>query len=697
MPQARPLTAPARDLPGVGPKVEALLTRLGIHCLRDFLFQLPNRYVDRTHLLPIGALQPGAEALVQGTVELSQVRYPGRRSLLCRISDGTGALTLRFFHFNRAQEARLQRGALVRCFGVVRRSASTLEMIHPEYQRLNAEQPAPLEQTLTPVYPATEGLSQGRLRRLTGEALAALRSDAGGLEEIIPASLLRDLKMPLLRDALEYVHRPPPDADTTLLMAGRHPCQRRLAFEELLAHVLSLRVLRSEVRALNAPPLKPPDNRLAEAMTGALPFSLTGAQQRVMAQVRADLSGNRPMMRLLQGDVGSGKTVVAAFAAVQAVAAGYQVAFMAPTELLAGQHLLNLGQWLSALDIEVTLISARSRGGGRSERLKRLRGVAPLVAVGTHALFQEQVKFGRLGLVIIDEQHRFGVHQRLALLKKGELGASFPHQLIMTATPIPRTLAMTLFADLDVSVIDELPPGRQPIRTIVVSNARRDEVIERVAAACRAGRQVYWVCPLIEESEALQCQAAIETRGSLQEQFPHLAIGLLHGRMKGREKERGMEAFRSGMQDILVATTVIEVGVDVPNASLMVIENAERLGLAQLHQLRGRVGRGRAKSDCVLLYQPPLSGTAQARLETMRKTNDGFAIAEKDLQLRGAGELLGARQTGLQGLRIASFERDAGMIPQVRKVADALIDRHPQAVEPLVRRWVTAEAGIGSV
>ncbi|MBI2993445.1 MAG: ATP-dependent DNA helicase RecG [Gammaproteobacteria bacterium] len=691
------MSAPTRDLPGVGPKIEDLLKRIGIHCLRDLLFHLPYRYADRTRLLPIGALQSGVEALTQGRVELCQVRYPGRRSLLCRISDGTGALTLRFFHFNRAQEAQLQRGALIRCYGLARRSATTVEMIHPEYQKLNAEQPAPLEQTLTPVYPATEGLSQGRLRRLTTEALAAMRSDAGGLEEIIPASLLRDLGMPLLREALEYVHRPPPDADTALMMQGRHPCQQRLAFEELLAHILSLRVLRSEVRAQNAPPLNPPDNRLSEAMIGALPFALTLAQQRVMAQVRADLSGNRPMMRLLQGDVGSGKTVVAAFAAVQAVASGYQVAFMAPTELLAGQHFLNLGQWLSALEIEVILMSAQSRGSGRGECLARMRDGAPLVAVGTHALFQEQVKFGRLGLVIIDEQHRFGVHQRLALLRKGESGESFPHQLIMTATPIPRTLAMTLFADLDLSVIDELPPGRQSVRTVVVSNVRRGEVIDRVAEACRAGRQVYWVCPLIAESEVLQCQAAIETRAALQEQFPHLSIGLLHGRLQAREKERGMQQFRSGAQDILVATTVIEVGVDVPNASLMVIENAERLGLAQLHQLRGRVGRGRAKSDCVLLYQPPLSGSARARMETMRRTTDGFAIAEKDLQLRGAGELLGARQTGLQGMRIASFERDARMIPRARKVADALVERHPQAVEPLVRRWVMTEAGIGSV
>ena len=697
MPRASRLSAPLRALPGIGPKLESLLARLGIRCLRDLLFHLPYRYLDRTHLTPIGSLQPGTEALVEGQVELAQVRFPGRRSLLCRISDGTGALTLRFFHFNRAQEAQFQRGVPLRCWGLVRRAGSALEIIHPEYQRLVADEPAPLEQTLTPVYPVTEGLSQARMRRLAGQALAALQDDAGGLEEIIPQELLRSLKMPSLADALQYVHRPPPGADTTMLQQGQHPCQRRLAFEELLAHTLSLRVLRTELRALRAPSLRPPDNSLAQALIDGLPFALTGAQRRVLEQVRDDLGKKRPMMRLLQGDVGSGKTIIAAFAAAQTVAAGFQAAFMAPTELLAEQHYFNFSQWLGGLGITVTLVSAQNRGAARRERLVRIGGRTPLVAVGTHALFQEDVTFGRLGLVIIDEQQRFGVHQRLALLKKGERDASFPHQLIMTATPIPRTLAMTLFADLDVSVIDELPPGRQAIRTVVVSSARRAEVIERVAAACRAGRQVYWVCPLIEESEALQCQAAVETRKSLQERFPRLAIGLMHGRMKARDKERTMQEFKSGTLDILVATTIVEGGVDVPNASLMVIENAERLGLAQLHQLRGRVGRGRARSDCVLLYQPPLSTTAQARLETLRRTNDGFAIAEKDLTLRGAGELLGARQTGLQGMRIASLERDARMIPQIRSVADALIQHHPETVDPLVRRWVTAEAGIGSV
>ena len=482
-----------------------------------------------------------------------------------------------------------------------------------------------------------------------------------------------------------------------MLQQGQHPCQHRLAFEELLAHTLSLRILRTELHALHAPSLRPADEGLAQALIDGLPFALTGAQRRVLEQVREDLARTRPMMRLLQGDVGSGKTIIAAFATAQTVAAGYQAAFMAPTELLAEQHYFNFSQWLASLGIGVILITAQTRGATRVERLAMIGGGTPLVVVGTHALFQEDVTFGHLGLVIMDEQHRFGVHQRLALLRKGERGASFPHQLIMTATPIPRTLAMTLFADLDVSVIDELPPGRQSIRTVVVSGARRTEVIERVAAACRAGRQVYWVCPLIEESEALQCQAAVETRKSLQDRFPRLSIGLMHGRMKARDKERTMLEFKSGTLDILVATTIVEVGVDVPNASLMVIENAERLGLAQLHQLRGRVGRGRAKSDCVLFYQPPLSATAQARLETLRRTSDGFAIAEQDLLLRGAGELLGARQTGLQGMRIASLERDARMIPQIRSVADALIQHHPEAVDPLVRRWVTAEAVIGSV
>ena len=673
------LSTSVDKLSGVGTKIREKLERLGIYSIQDLLFHLPYRYIDRTQLLPMGSLVPGQDALTQGTVELTQVKFGKRRSLLCRISDGTGALTLRFFHFTQSQQSNLQKGTLIRCWGQVRRGQQTLEMAHPEYQRLYNENEE-LEQTLTPVYSTTEGLGQAKLRRLTEQSLNILARDSKHLDELLPATLLKEYKLPNLGEALRYVHRPPPEAELTTLKDGNHPSQQRLAFEELLAQHLSLRSLRQQVHSYTAPSLAKYDGKLLKKFLAGLSFQLTGAQQKVLADIQADIVKELPMLRLVQGDVGSGKTIVAALAALQAISAGYQVALMAPTELLAIQHFSNMQQWLSELDIEVILLSGKQKRSEHAASLEKIASNKTLIVVGTHALFQEQVLFTRLGLIIIDEQHRFGVHQRLALMDKGVKQSSYPHQLVMTATPIPRTLAMTIFADLDISIIDELPPGRQEIQTIVLSNKKREEVIERIAGICAEGRQVYWVCHLIEESDVIQSQAAIEANAYLDEKLPHFRVGLIHGKMKSAEKEQAMKEFSSGNIHVLVATTVIEVGVDVPNASLMVIENAERMGLSQLHQLRGRVGRGSQKSDCVLMYQSPLSELAQARLETMRETTDGFAIAQKDLELRGPGDMLGTRQTGLPELRIADLIRDAKLIPQVQKVADTLLTDYPDTV-----------------
>jgi ATP-dependent DNA helicase RecG len=657
---------------------------------------MPLRYVDRTRLCPIGALRAGFSTQVEGIIELTQVRFSKRRSLLCRISDGTGALTLRFFYFSRAQQERLQRGMKLRCFGQARYGAQTLEMVHPEYQVMSADHELPVDETLTPVYPATEGLQQSTLRKLTAQALAVLEKSGDKLTELLPDAILKKFELPELGKAVIYVHRPPPDAITQQLMDGTHPAQQRLAFEELLAQYLSLQRLRKQLRAHAASPLRS-DGAMSAAFLDSLPFRLTKAQQRCAGEIRRDLLMNTPMLRLLQGDVGSGKTVIAALAAVRTIECGYQAAIMAPTELLAEQHYNTLQQWLEPLGICVILVTGKV---GRAERHKRLGMLAenkPCIVIGTHALFQQDVSFSSLRLIVIDEQHRFGVHQRLALLGKGKTGDIFPHQLIMTATPIPRTLAMTIYADLDISVIDELPPGRQPVNTAVISTAKRDEVIERIAQACAQGRQVYWVCTLIEESEVLQCEAATDTSVYLTGKLRGVNVGLIHGRLKPQEKDSIMSAFRSGEIQLLVATTVIEVGVDVPNASLMIIENAERLGLFQLHQLRGRIGRGSIKSDCVLLYQPPLGEIAKIRLETLRNTNDGFEIAKKDLELRGPGEMMGTRQTGLPELRIADLIRDAGLLPDIHEAAEILIQQHPQLIQPLIDRWLGKDTDYGKV
>jgi len=679
------------------------LARLGIHQVWDLFFHLPLRYQDRTRIVPMGALVVGEEVLVQGEVQASNVHFGRRRMLLTRISDGTGALTLRFFHFTARQQSGLRPGSWVRCYGEVRHGQATLELTHPEYQGIEPNQSLPEGARLTPIYPTTEGVRQASMRALTDQALLQLLphhesspANEDLLQELLPEEVLAQLSMPGLAAAIHYVHRPPVEASQYDLEEGRHPAQQRLAFEELLAQQLSMQQLREKSRAQCAPRLAVV-GELRQQLLDQLPFKLTGAQQRVLDEVIRDVRQASPMQRLVQGDVGCGKTVVAALAVLQAVEAGYQAVVMAPTELLAEQHRQNFAQWLAPLNIEMEWLSGKSKGKVRATALARIRSGEAQVVVGTHALFQEEVVFAKLGFVVVDEQHRFGVHQRLALREKGRQGNKFPHQLIMTATPIPRTLAMTAYADLDSSVIDELPPGRKPVETVVLRDGRRDEVVQRVHQVCRSGCQTYWVCTLIEESETLQCQAAEDTVEQLAEALPDLRVGLVHGRLKVQEKTAVMAAFKAGEIDLLVATTVIEVGVDVPNASLMVIENAERLGLAQLHQLRGRVGRGSEKSNCVLMYHAPLSQQGKARLAAMRETSDGFEIARRDLALRGPGEILGTRQTGELQFRIADIVRDQAMIPEVNRTATLLMQQYPQRVTPIIRRWLGDATRYGDV
>jgi ATP-dependent DNA helicase RecG len=687
---------PVTSLKGVGPRVAERLARLDIHNIEDLLFHLPYRYEDRTRITPIGALRAGNEVVIQGKIELTEIKFARRRMLLSRLSDGTGFITLRFFHFNARQQAALARGVTLRCYGEVRLGSMGLEMTHPEYQYIDSDKPLEIEQTLTPVYSTTEGLHQLSMRNLTEQALAKLQSNELTLSELIPADLLQSQNQPTLGEAVQFLHRPPPDIDLESLAEGKHPMQQRLVFEELLAHTLSLRQLRSRMRKHQALALQSKGN-LSEKFLRTLEFQLTRAQRRVINEIEIDLQAAVPMQRLVQGDVGSGKTIVALIAVLHAVESGYQAAVMAPTEILAEQHYHNFVQWLTPLGIKVAWLSGKLKASERKRALQQLDDGEARVAVGTHALFQEEVKFQQLALVVVDEQHRFGVHQRLALREKGKRNGYYPHQLIMTATPIPRTLSMAVYADLDCSVIDELPPGRKPVETVVIPETRRDDVVARVHRACQEGKQAYWVCTLIEESEVLQCQAAEDTATLLAEALPEVRVGLVHGRLKSDAKEKVMQAFKQGEFDLLVATTVIEVGVDVPNASLMIIENAERLGLAQLHQLRGRVGRGNQASACVLMYHGALSEHARERLGVMRETGDGFEIARKDLELRGPGEVLGTRQTGMLQLRVADLQRDQALLPEVSRMADQLLDTYPERVKPLVRRWVGSATRYGNV
>lgn len=680
------------ELKGVGSKVAEKLQKLGLVTVQDLLFHLPLRYEDRTRIYAIADLMPLIHATIEAEIQSSDIQFGKKRMLTVRVKDASGSLTLRFFHFNAAQREALKPGLSIRCFGEVRRGKYGLEMMHPEYRVQRDDSPEQqVEDAYTPIYPTTEGLKQLSLRSLTDQALALLQK--GGLAELLPDGMYNNQIS--LEQALMLVHRPGPDVSLALLENGEHPAQQRLILEELLAHHLSVLKLRQNSDTQLALSLKP-DFALLEQFLGSLPFSPTNAQRRVVEEIQQDLLKPCPMMRLVQGDVGSGKTLVAALAALTAIGNGYQVALMAPTELLAEQHANNFRQWLEPLGIEVGWLAGKLKGKTREALLERLQSGEIKMLVGTHAIFQQSVNFHHLALVIIDEQHRFGVHQRLALREKGQQQGMAPHQLIMTATPIPRTLAMTAYADLDTSVIDELPPGRTPVKTVVIPDSRRDEVVYRVRQACQTeGRQVYWVCTLIEESEVLQCQAAEDTAQALAMALPELRVALVHGRLKAAEKQGVMQAFKEGELDLLVATTVIEVGVDVPNASLMIIENPERLGLAQLHQLRGRVGRGSVESHCVLMYQSPLSKTASKRLAVLRESNDGFYIAQRDLEIRGPGELLGTKQTGLADLKIADLVRDAHLIPQVQQLANQLWQHYPAKAQAIINRWLAHREDYG--
>lgn len=684
---------PITQLSGVRSNLATKLAKINVVSIQDILFHLPRRYYDKTRITPIDALQIGSYSYVQATVDFVKVVYSNRRSLLCQVSDNSGSIQLRFFYFSAAQKNNFKVGRDIRCYGQIRQGQKMLEIIHPEYLFLNHSTIQELEETLTPIYPTTDGLQQKQLFNLTNQALGLLNTQQQ-LHELLPEHILEKEGLSSLSTAIKHVHRPPPDADLELLTNGAHPAQQRLAFEELLAHQLSLLKLRANFRAEPSHAF-PKSKHYIQQLLQQLPFELTSAQQRSFADVEQDLQQSQAMLRLIQGDVGSGKTIVAAMTALQVIEDGFKAALMVPTEILAEQHYANLSKQFKDLNIPVLLLLGRMKKSERDHVLLQLRQEEPLLIIGTHTLFQNTVKIDKLGLVIIDEQHRFGVHQRLSLLEKGT--SFYPHQLIMTATPIPRTLAMSLYADLDHSIIDELPPNRQAITTSILSQQKRDEVAEHIHNICFEGRQVYWVCTLVEESENLQCEAAISTFDYLQKRLPDVNIGLVHGRLKSQEKDQVMRLFKQGDVQLLVATTVVEVGVDVPNASLMIIENAERLGLSQLHQLRGRVGRGDVKSDCLLLYSPPLSDIAKQRLEVMRTSQDGFFIAQKDLELRGAGEIFGKKQTGVPDMRVANLMRDAKLLPQVQRTAQELIKEYPDNVELLMKRWINTNVDYGNV
>ncbi len=673
-------------LRGVGKQIAKHLARLDIFSIDDLLFHLPTRYQDRTKIQLIRQLIIGDHAVVEGTVKAISAPNRGRTKLLCELHDESGVMHLRFFHVLSFQKDAFKPGARLRCYSEVRLGATGLEMIHPEFQLIEPHKTIPVDQHLTPIYPATEGLSQYMLRKLTTNALDVMTKNEL-FQELLPQTLLQPLSFPTLKEAIQFVHRPPREIEVTHLLANKTLSQQRLVFEELLAHRISLLNLKHAFQTQAAVALTK-ENKLTKLFQQRLPFKLTNAQERVAAEIKVDLERGHPMLRLVQGDVGSGKTVIAALAMLQAVDNGYQAALMAPTELLAEQHYRVFKNWLEPLGISVAFLSGNVKASERKAVYQALADNEAQVIIGTHALFQEDVTYANLALVVVDEQHRFGVHQRALLREKGMQAKYYPHQLVMTATPIPRTLAMSFYADLDCSTIDELPPGRTPIVTSVIANAKRDEVIKRIRDACQQGRQTYWVCPLIEESDALDCQAATKTSEELQKCLRDLHVGLIHGRMTSAEKADVMQAFSQGKIHLLVATTVIEVGVDVPNASLMIIENAERLGLSQLHQLRGRVGRGAVASHCVLLYQYPLSDLAKERLTVMRETNDGFQIAQRDLELRGPGEVLGTRQTGELSFRVADLIRDSELLPQIQKTAEIIIKDHSQIIEPLIKRWV---------
>ncbi|MDP1601881.1 MAG: ATP-dependent DNA helicase RecG [Legionella sp.] len=680
------LSQSCETLAGVGPALTAKLAKCGINTIADLLFYLPFRYQDRTRITPIQDLRANDYCVIAGRVCKTEVKYGKRMMLYCYVEDKTGLVKLRFFHFNKQQVKALNESTWIRAFGEVRVFAEQMEMIHPEYRLLESEDDITVDETLTPIYPLTEGLTQTRLRQLVKIALSSCQSSLSQLEWMTPQQL-QNAYFPPMGEAITLLHNPPPDISSTALEEGRYPPLQRMVFDELLAQRLSMQFARQHRNELSAPFIAKEDN-LQKRFIAQLPYELTVAQQRVTEDIATDLAQTQPMLRLIQGDVGCGKTTVAALAALQAIAAGFQVALMAPTDLLSEQHFSNFKKWFEPLGLICKRLSGKMGVKERRETLQQLVNGECQLLIGTHALFQDGVEFSQLGLIIIDEQHRFGVEQRLLLQKKGQQNQTIPHQLLMTATPIPRTLAMTQFSHLDISIIDELPPGRIPVKTAVLSQEKREPIIQRLKAAIASGAQAYWICTLIEESEKLQCQAATLTAEMLQNQLPDVRTGLVHGRMKPVEKEATMIAFKERRLDLLVATTVIEVGVDVPNASLMVIENAERLGLSQLHQLRGRVGRGNTQSFCLLLYQTPISAVGRARLNCMRETCDGFIIAEKDLELRGSGEVLGTRQSGYKQFKIADLQRDKALLPQVAAISSELLNKAPDTAKIIARRWL---------
>ncbi len=693
------LNQPVGILTGIGAQTANRLQKLGLCTLQDLIFHLPLRYEDRTRVYPICSLKPGMSVLISGKVEFTDILPRGRKSLICRISDGTGFISLKFFHFSASQHNALKPGTSISCFAEVRYGFAGLEMVHPEYKVIANPDDCITESRLTPVYPLTEGLGQNVIRKAVRQALDLCRQDPELLTDWIPESILKQYHYPSLADAIQTLHAPDESVSIEALQNGSVPALKRLAFEELLTHFLILRTTRNKTKAWQAPSFSvgAAGKTATDHFLRSLPFKLTGAQQRVIAEIEADCRLQHPMMRLVQGDVGSGKTVVSAYAALLALTAGYQVAVMAPTELLAEQHFRNFSIWFEGFQTQVVYLTGQLKGNARKTVLQALEDGTAGIIIGTHALFQDSVHFHRLGLIIIDEQHRFGVHQRLALREKGQQGSIRPHQLVMTATPIPRTLAMLQYSDLDISIIDELPPGRKPIVTSVIPAERRADVIDRINGWVGKKRQVYWVCTLIEESEVLQCEAAEKTAETLTEALPNVRVALIHGRMKSVEKDAVMQDFKNHRIDLLVATTVIEVGVDVPNAGLMIIENPERLGLSQLHQLRGRVGRGSDDSYCLLMYQAPLSDTARHRLGVLRDSNDGFVIAEKDLELRGPGEVMGTRQTGQMHFKIADLARDADLLDTVQQIGDSFFTQSPQAIQPLCDRWLGASTEYSEV
>lgn len=681
------LTQTVTSLSGIGSQSAMRMEKLGIHKLQDLLFHLPHRYQDRTRVYPINTLNAGMTVLTSGTIEITDVLSRGRNSLICRISDQTGYLTLRFFHFSAQQQSNLSPGRLISCFGEIRHGYQGLEIIHPEYKIISSIENI-TEPTLTPIYPLTEGLRQATLRKAIKQALSLCLEQKQILPDWLPEQILNKYQFPSLSEALLTLHQPKQEISAEMLQQGNLPALKRLAFEELLAHHLSLLHNKQSFKKWRAPIFKV-DRTRTEQFLNTLPFKLTSAQNRVIKQIEADCILNQPMLRLVQGDVGSGKTIVAAYATLLALCSGNQIAVMAPTELLAEQHFANFKLWFKADIKKIVLLTGQIKGKARESILQSIADSTAKIVIGTHALFQNSVNFKELGLIIIDEQHRFGVHQRLALREKGQQNDSRPHQLVMTATPIPRTLAMLQYSDLDISSIDELPPGRKPVTTRIIPSERRQEVIARISQWTAKKHQTYWVCTLIEESELLQCEAAEKTAEYLAQVLPEVRVSLVHGRMKSAEKDSIMQDFKNHKSDLLVATTVIEVGLDVPNASLMIIENAERLGLSQLHQLRGRVGRGEQESYCLLMYQSPLSANSKNRLTVLRESNDGFVIAEKDMELRGPGDVMGTRQTGQMQLKIANLMRDTNLLENVEETATLICTQHPDAIQPIIKRWLS--------